>query len=91
MFVGVDAHIDPAVRTVFTEIYGENDGSQWGDVGIAPYAMVVYAPCKSPHIYGVCTSCKSIRMQYFVRHEETQNYFSGGAAGRVMRTSVPSP
>ena len=31
MFVGGDAHIDPAERTVFTEISGEFD------VGIAPY------------------------------------------------------
>ena len=38
MFVGVDAHIDPAERTVFTEISGEFAASQWGDVGIAPYA-----------------------------------------------------
>ena len=38
MFVGVDAHIDPAERAVFTEISGEFATSQWGDVGIAPYA-----------------------------------------------------
>ena len=38
MFVGVDAHIDPAERTVFTEISGEFAASQWGDVGISPYA-----------------------------------------------------
>ena len=36
--VGVDAHIDPANGTVFTAIFGEFDGAQWGDVGIAPYA-----------------------------------------------------
>ena len=36
MFVGVDAHIDPAERTVFTEISGEFATSQWGDVGIDP-------------------------------------------------------
>ena len=36
--VGGDAHIDPAERTVFTEISGEFATSQWGDVGIAPYA-----------------------------------------------------
>ena len=38
-FVGVDAHIDPAGRTVFTEIPGEFENSQRGDVGIAPYAL----------------------------------------------------
>ena len=38
MFVGGNAHIDPAERTVFTEISGESATSQWGDVGIAPYA-----------------------------------------------------
>ena len=38
MYVGVDAHIDPAVQTNFTEISGKFDGAQWGDVGIAPYA-----------------------------------------------------
>ena len=40
MFVGVDTHIDPAERTVFTEISGEFATSQWGDVGIAPYAKI---------------------------------------------------
>ena len=40
-FVGVDAHIDPAVQTDFTEIQSEFDGTQWGDVGIDPYAVVV--------------------------------------------------
>ena len=39
MFVGVDAHIDLAERTVFTEISGKFATSQWGDVGIAPYAL----------------------------------------------------
>ncbi|MFR4596031.1 MAG: hypothetical protein ACLT8T_11605 [Oscillospiraceae bacterium] len=39
--VGVDAHIDPAVQTDFTEIQCEFDGAQWGDVGIDPYALVV--------------------------------------------------
>ena len=32
MCVGVDAYIDPAVCTGFTEIFGEFDGTQWGDV-----------------------------------------------------------
>ena len=32
--VGVDAHIDPAVQAVFSEIFGEFAGSQWVDVGI---------------------------------------------------------
>ena len=36
-FAGVDAHIDPANRTVFMIISGEYDGTRRGDVGIAPY------------------------------------------------------
>ena len=36
--VGGDAHIAPANETDFTEISGEFATSQWGDVGIAPYA-----------------------------------------------------
>ena len=36
--VGVDAHIDPAVCTIFTELFGEFVRAQRGDVGIAPYA-----------------------------------------------------
>ena len=39
-FVGVDAHIDPAVKTVFTKIQCEFDGAPRGDVGIAPYAFL---------------------------------------------------
>lgn len=35
--VGVDAHIDPANKTDFTQLQCEFDGAQWGDVGIAPY------------------------------------------------------
>ena len=35
--VGVDAHIDPAERTVYTEIPGEFATFSRGDVGIAPY------------------------------------------------------
>ena len=38
MFVGGDAHIAPANHTDFTENQCEFDGTQWGDVGIAPYA-----------------------------------------------------
>ncbi len=36
--LGVDAHIDPANCTDFTKIQYEFAGTQWGDVGIAPYA-----------------------------------------------------
>ena len=39
-FVGVDAYIDPAVQTDFTEIHGEFATFSWGDVGIAPYACL---------------------------------------------------
>ena len=45
MFVGVEAHIDPAGCTDFTEISGEFDGTQWGDVGIAPYEKEGLAMC----------------------------------------------
>ena len=37
--VGVDAHIDPADCTVFTEICGEFVIAQWADVGIGPYTQ----------------------------------------------------
>ena len=37
MFVGVDAHIDPAECTVFTEISGEFATSQWADKVVGPY------------------------------------------------------
>ena len=37
MAVGGDAHIAPANKPDFTETIGEFDGTQWGDVGIAPY------------------------------------------------------
>ena len=43
--VGVDAHIDPAVRTVFTEICGESAASEWADVGIGPYRK------RNPEVY----------------------------------------
>ena len=35
--VGVDAHIDPAVQSVFTVFFGEFATSQQADVGIGPY------------------------------------------------------
>ena len=35
--VGVDAHIDPAVRTIFTEIFGEFETSLGAMCSIAPY------------------------------------------------------
>jgi len=47
MFVGVDAHIDPARNPDFTEIFGKFDGAQRGDVGIAPYAKL--GRQKHPH------------------------------------------
>ena len=37
IFVGADAHIGPAERTVFSVIFGEFVTSQWADVGIGPY------------------------------------------------------
>ena len=39
-FVGVDAHIDPAAETVFTEICGEFEAAR-DDVGIVPYGIFV--------------------------------------------------
>ena len=35
--VGGDAHIDPAIRTVFFENLRRVRNCPWGDVGIAPY------------------------------------------------------
>ena len=40
IFVGADAHIGPAERTVFSVIFGEFVTSQWADVGIGPYYCV---------------------------------------------------
>ena len=37
IFVGADAHIGPAERTVFSVIFGEFVTSQWADVGIGSY------------------------------------------------------
>ena len=36
-FVGADAHIGPAERTVFTKIFGEFVTASRADVGIGPY------------------------------------------------------
>ena len=44
-FVGVDAHIDPADCTVFTEIYGEFVTAQRADVGISPYRTLANPYC----------------------------------------------
>ena len=35
--LGADAHIGPAKRTVFTEIFRKSVIAQWVDVGIDPY------------------------------------------------------
>ena len=40
--VGVDAHIDPAVQSVFMKIQCKFVGAPRGDVGIAPYASYRY-------------------------------------------------
>jgi len=40
LIVGVDAHIDPAERTVSAGILGEFAISQRADVGIGPYKQV---------------------------------------------------
>ena len=39
MFVGGDAHIDPAERTVYTEIPGEFDGTLGSMCSIDPYEV----------------------------------------------------
>ena len=44
-FVGVDAHIDPADCTVFTEIYGEFVTAQRADVGIGRYRTLANPYC----------------------------------------------
>ena len=38
-FVGADAHIGPAERTVFTKIFGEFVTASRADVGIGPYSQ----------------------------------------------------
>ena len=43
--VGVDAYIDPADCTVFTEIYGEFVTAQRADVGIGPYRTLANPYC----------------------------------------------
>ena len=45
MVVGVDAHIDPAERILFTEIYGKFATSQRADVGIGPYKTLANPYC----------------------------------------------
>ena len=40
IFVGADARIGPAERTVFSVIFGEFVTSQWVDAGIDPYSQV---------------------------------------------------
>ena len=45
MSVGADAHIGPADRTVFTEIFGESVTSQRADVGIGPYKITRWYLC----------------------------------------------
>ena len=51
--VGVDAHIDPAERTLFTEIYGKFATSQRADVGIGPYRTAAnpYCPINPQSLY----------------------------------------
>ena len=39
-FVGVDAHIDPAGCTGFTEIFGETEPSHWADRAVGPYGEI---------------------------------------------------
>ena len=44
-FVGVDAHIDPAIQTDFTEIPGEFDGTlgaMWASPPTSPLMLKVY-------------------------------------------------
>ena len=43
--VGVEAHIDPAERTPFAEIYGKFATSQRADVGIGPYKTLANPYC----------------------------------------------
>ena len=38
--VGVDAHIDPAGCTGFTEIFGETEPSHWADRAVGPYGEI---------------------------------------------------
>ena len=54
MLVGGDAHIAPANQTDFTKIFGEFVTSQWGDVGIAPYAFWGGFPELQNHAQQAC-------------------------------------
>ena len=47
-FVGADAYIGPAERTVFTEIYGEFATSLRAEVGIGPYDDIRKVHTDSP-------------------------------------------
>ena len=42
--VGVDAHIDPAGCTAFTEILGEFVTSHWADRVVGPYVKALLSP-----------------------------------------------
>ena len=52
LIVGVDAHIDPAERTVSAGILGEFAISQRADVGIGPYKIPAnpYFPAIFDHL-----------------------------------------
>ena len=55
MFVGVDAHIAPAKRTVFSEIFGEFVTSERADVGIGPY--IGYADSHKAFLFFAAACC----------------------------------
>jgi hypothetical protein len=82
-FVGVDAHIDPAERTLFAEIYGKFATSQRADVGIGPYKTLAnpYCPANFEHKAFLPQSFKSSCYQ-------TWCTVTGGAQYSARRVSL---
>ena len=83
IFVGADAHIGPAERTVFSVIFGEFVTSQWADVGIGPYRASANSYCFA-----------NFERKAFLPQMLNHNYFqirctvTGGAYHSVRRVSM---
>ena len=83
IFVGADAHIGPAERTVFSVIFGEFVTSQWADVGIGPYRASANSYCFA-----------NFERKAFLPQMLNRNYFqirctvTGGAYHSVRRVSM---
>ena len=82
-FVGVDAHIDPAERTLFTEIYGKFATSQRADVGIGPYMTPANSCCPANF------ECKAFLQQILNRsYSQIWCTITGGAYQIARRVST---